>query len=397
MIRRDGGAPQRPQAWSQAPEPPIMRRSELDKPQRPADGPEPTRRYEAGPAVEPRPARPPAYSQPPRRPTPPAPPAGRAPRRRRRLPFGKIFLLLLVLVLVLPVVAVFYLDSQLNRIDALVAYPGRIADTPGTNWLLVGSDSRTGLTPEQERELATGGEVGTERTDTIMLIHVPKSGPSTMVSIPRDSYVTIPGSGRDKINASFAIGGPQLLVRTVEEATGVRIDHYAQIGFSGFAGIVDALGGIDVCLDRPIDDPLAGINLPAGCQKLNGAQSLGFVRTRATDLADIDRINNQRKFLSALLAKASSPGTFLNPFRLWPLARDSAASLKVDDGDHIWNLAALAWALRGEMVTTTVPFAGFEDTDAGNVLLWDRDRAIRFFQALARDQQIPPDLITSGR
>jgi LCP family protein required for cell wall assembly len=303
-----------------------------------------------------------------------------------------------VLVLLLAFVgAVFYVDNSLNRIDALPDYAGRVADTPGTNWLIVGSDSRDGLTPEQEQALATGGDTGPKRTDTIMLVHVPKSGKTTMVSIPRDSYVPIPGEGSDKINAAFAWGGAPLLVQTVEEATGLRIDHYAEIGFSGFAGIVDAVGGVNVCLDSPIDDPLAGINLPAGCQDLTGSEALGFVRTRATAMADLDRMNNQRKFMSALLSKATSPTTFLNPFRLWSLATDTAKSLQVDNGDHIWNLASLAWALRGGMTTTTVPVGGFDYVDgSGDVLLWDKTKASQFFDALANDQQIPAELITTG-
>lgn len=276
-------------------------------------------------------------------------------------------------------------------------YSGRVGDTPGTNWLLVGSDSRTGLTPEQEAALATGGEVGPSRTDTIIMIHIPESGgPSTMVSLPRDSYVSIPGYGQDKLNASFAFGGAPLLVQTVEEATGVHIDHYAEIGFGGFAGIVDAVGGVNVCLQNAISDPLAGIDLAAGCQDLTGSQALGFVRSRATALADLDRMNNQRQFMSALLSKATSPATFLNPLRLWPLVKDTASSLSVDDGDHIWNLAGLAWAMRGDLVTTTVPVGGFEDSDVGNVLLWDDERAPQFFGALADDRQIPEELRTSG-
>lgn len=294
--------------------------------------------------------------------------------------------------------ATYYLDTTLNRIDALAAYPGRIADTPGTNWLLVGSDSREGLTPEQEQELSTGGDTGGGRTDTIMIVHVPSgSGPATMVSIPRDSYVPIPGYGQDKINAAFAFGGPQLLVQTVEEATGLHMDHYAEIGFDGFAGMVDAIGGVQMCLDNPIDDPLAGINLGPGCQELSGTQALGFVRSRATALADIDRMDNQRMFMSALMTKVASPETWLNPFRVWPLITGIAASLSVDERDHIWNLAALAWALRGDMVTTTVPIASFQDVaGSGNVVVWDRDRASQFFGALANDQQLPPELVTTG-
>ncbi|MBY4211947.1 LCP family protein [Rhodococcus fascians] len=415
-MRRDGrpaaprhAAPVPPQqAWSQAPEP------------GPAGSvpPNSTRQYsraaedEAGragyaPRQQPEPyvderRQPPASPQRAlRRPEPARPqrdsrpPKVAKPRKRRR--WGRRFLIVL-LVLVLGIGGiVYYVDSSLTRVDALTSYPGRIGDTPGTNWLLVGSDSRAGLTPEQEASLATGGEVGPSRTDTIIMIHIPEGGgATTMVSLPRDSYVPIPGNGEDKLNAAFAFGGPSLLVQTVEGATGVHIDHYAEIGFGGFAGIVDAVGGVNVCVQNAIDDPLAGINIPAGCQDLDGSEALGFVRSRATALADLDRMNNQRAFMSALLDKATSASTFLNPLKLWPLVSDTASSLSVDDGDHIWNLAGLAWAMRGGPVTTTVPVGGFQDSDVGNVLVWDDTRAPAFFDAIAQDQEIPADLLTGG-
>ncbi|MFC9893168.1 LCP family protein [Nocardia sp. NPDC127579] len=383
VLRRDGQEYQPPQAYSQ------MRRQQP-----------PPRRTHA-PTQQPQPYHEPAPRQ--RRQQPPPPPAAppnrrepepRAPRpRRKRHPF-RWFLVFLLVLLVGSVAGVIHLDGKLTRIDALTDYTDRVGDTPGTNWLLVGSDSRTGLTADQESELATGGDVGSERTDTIMLIHVPKSGGTTMVSLPRDSYVSIPGHGRDKLNAAFTFGGAALLVQTVEIATGLRIDHYAQIGFAGFAGIVDSLGGIDVCVPNAIDDPLAGINLQAGCQELNGPEALGFVRSRATALADIDRMNNQRLFMAALLKKATSWSTLANPFSLWPLAGDTVKSLKVDEGDHLWHLARLGWALRADTVATTVPIGGFDDTDSGNVLLWDKSKAGQFFEALASDQPVPEALLT---
>lgn len=393
MIRRDGRGAAPAQAWSQDPEP---------RPQhaRPAHPPRPTadhaptqtpERYDDRSRPRPGASVPPP---PPRPGRPAAPPVGPPPKRRRPARWGRRIGLTVLVLLLLAVGSVLYLDRSLNRVDALADYPGRVADTPGTTWLLVGSDSRTGLTPEQEQQLSTGGELDSQRTDTIMIVHIPRSGKPTMVSIPRDSYVPIPDYGRDKINAAFSIGGPQLLVRTVEEATGLRMDHYAEIGFGGFAGIVDAIGGVELCVPYPIDDPLAGIDLQPGCQELTGAQALGFVRTRATPLADLDRMNNQRTFMSALLDQATSVGTLVNPFRLWPLVTQSAGTLQVDDGDHLWNVAGLAWAMRGGMVTTTVPIGGFEDVyGSGNVLLWDRANASRFFEALADDQPVPPDLL----
>ncbi|WP_235916092.1 LCP family protein [Antrihabitans cavernicola] len=396
------------QAWSQVPEPPILQRREAPRPQQPpparshaptqqpqpfAEPPPPRRPGRA--AVPPRKPPKPLASKPPREPKPPRNPKTPKPRRKRR--WGRRIGLLLLVLLIAFVGSIIYLDRALTRIDALADYPDRVGDTPGTNWLLVGSDSRSGLTPDQEQALATGGDTGAGRTDSIILIHIPKSGRSTMVSIPRDSYVDIPGNGKDKINAAFAFGGAPLLVQTVEGATGIHIDHYVEIGFDGFSGMVDAVGGIDVCLKQPMNDPLAGVNLPAGCQKLKGPQALGFVRSRATALADLDRMNNQRQFMSSLMKKATSASTFLNPFRLLPLIDGTAKSLTVDNGDHLWNLAGLAWAMKGDMVTTTVPIGGFEDEDgSGNVALWDHDKADQFFGALAKDQQIPDSLLTVG-
>ncbi|MCX5045133.1 LCP family protein [Aldersonia sp. NBC_00410] len=413
---RAGRPDEQPRAWSQAPPPPPQqRRPGGPPPQQPPPPADPNGAWLGGvqhaPRQQPRPYAdrqpapathrpPPRRAAPPRGPQPPAPPPRDTERPKPRRPKFRIgrIIAALVLVLVLASVAGFiYLDRSLNRVDALADYSGRVADTPGTNWLIVGSDSRVGLTPEQEQSLATGGDVGSARTDTILVVHIPKSGASTLVSIPRDSYVPIPGYGRDKINAAFAFGGPQLLVQTVEGATGLRMDHYAEIGFGGFAGVVDAIGGIRMCLDEPMSDPLAGIDLPAGCQDLSGAQALGFVRSRATALADLQRANNQRMFMSALAAKAASPATLLNPLRAWPLATRTANSPTVDDGDHLWNLGMLAWAMRGDLVTTTVPISGFEDTDgSGNVVLWDSDRAGEFFGALAADKPIPAELVTAG-
>ena len=243
----------------------------------------------------------------------PAPP----PRRKRR---PRRVLLALFLVFVLAVAGMvgtgFWIDTKLHRIPALADYADRPAEGKGTTWLLVGSDSRQGLSPEQQAELATGGDIGNGRTDTIMLVHVPALGSSTptaMVSIPRDSYVEIPDYGTDKINSAFVFGGAPLLAQTVEQATGMRLDHYAEIGFDGFAVLVDAVGGVTVCPAEPIADPLAGIDLPAGCQKLDARNALGYVRTRATPRADLDRMMNQRQFMSDLLHRAASPTVALNP------------------------------------------------------------------------------------
>lgn len=293
-----------------------------------------------------------------------------------------------------------WIDTSLRRIPALTALPDRPPAGRGSNWLLVGSDSRQDLSPEQQAELATGGDVGNGRTDTILVVHLPGLGSDvapTMVSIPRDSYVPIPGHGEDKINAAFALGGAPLLAQTVEQATGLRLDHYAEIGFDGFAVMVDAVGGVTMCPSEPISDPLAGIDLPAGCQELNGRSALGYVRTRATPRADLDRMTNQRQFMATLMKRATNPAVLLNPLRWYPMARAATGAVTVDTGAHVWDLARLAWALHGTMITTTVPIGEFTSGDSGSVVVWDADAAGRLFQAMATDGAIPQDVLDAGK
>lgn len=306
-------------------------------------------------------------------------------------------MLAVLLVAVVAVVAGgLWMDSSLHRIPALPDYPQRPASGAGSTWLLVGSDSRLNLTPEQQAQLATGGEVGSGRTDTILLVHIPapwSSTRTTMVSIPRDSFVSIPGYGSDKINTAFAVGGAPLLTQTVEQATGLRIDHYAEIGFDGFATLVDAVGGVTMCPAEPISDPLAGIDLPAGCQRLDGRSALGFVRTRATPRADLDRMLNQRAFMSALLHRVASPAVLLNPLRWYPMAHAAGDAVAVDEGGHLWDLVRLGWALRGDIVNTTVPIGEFTAGDSGSVVVWNDAAAAQLFAALRSDSPVPANVI----
>lgn len=297
-------------------------------------------------------------------------------RQAKRPGCGAIIPLLLAIVLAL----VLLTDARLTRVDALP--DEQIPGTAGTNWLFVGSDSRTGLSEKEVERLGTGGDLGTTRTDTIMVLHLPLRGQPTLLSIPRDSYVSVPGYGYDKINAAFAFGGPELLVQTVEETTGLHIDRYAEVGMGGLASVVDAVGGVDICVAEPIDDPLANINLQPGCQKMDGATALGYVRTRATAQGDLDRVARQREFLGALVARMMSPAVLLNPFRLGRLLWVSPKLVTVGAGDHVWNLARILVAIRGGLRTETVPVGGFEDTDVGNVVLWDEAAAEALFASL---------------
>lgn len=289
-----------------------------------------------------------------------------------------------------------WVESSLRRVPVFTSYDGRPDAGAGTNWLLVGSDSREDLTPEQQAELSTGGDLGRGRTDTILLVHIPAalSGETaTMVSIPRDSYVEIPGYGSDKINAAFAEGGPAVLAQTVEQATGVRLDHYAEIGFAGFGAVVDALGGVGICPPEPISDPLAGIDLPAGCQTVGGRDALGYVRSRATPRADLDRMLHQREFMASMLHRASSPATWLNPWRWYSVPHAAISALTVDEDTHVWDLARLGWALHGSTTTVTVPIGEFTGNESGSVVVWDSTAAPALFDALRADQAIPQSVL----
>ncbi|MCV7253606.1 LCP family protein [Mycobacterium hackensackense] len=385
-MRRDPGH-RPPPVWPPAPPTPPP-----PAPRRPTPPPPPPVRR---PAPPPPPPLPPTKRQ---TAPPPQPPPAR-PRRRGRLRRAAALLLALILtVLAAGVGGAVWFDTTLHRIPALADYPDRPSAGKGVTWLLVGSDSRQNLSPEQQAELATGGDIGNGRTDTILLVHIGgwASGiPTTMVSLPRDSYVDIPGHGQDKINAAFAIGGAPLLTQTVEQATGLHLDHYAEVGFDGFAELVDAVGGVTMCPTEPISDPLAGIDLPAGCQELDGRSALGFVRTRATPRADLDRMLHQRAFMSALLHRAASPAVLLNPLRWYPMAHAVGGALTVDQGGHVWDLARLGWALHGDTVTTTVPIGDFTSSDSGSVVIWDREAAGRLFAALAADTPVPADVLNT--
>ncbi len=329
-------------------------------------------------------------------PSGPRPPKPKGPRR---LPSGrtiaKIVAALLVLLLVTAVGLFFWIDSRLAGIDGVLDdYEGRPADTPGTNWLLVGSDSRKGLSAAQRRKLATGRSAG-QRTDSMMLLHIPEGGDKpTLVSLPRDSAVTIPGKGRNKLNAAYAIGGPKLLVQTVETVTGVHVDNYMEIGFAGFVGIVDAVGGVEIDVRAAVDDPKAGLNLKKGRQVLNGGQALGYVRTRKGGaLPDFERTKRQRQFLGAVVKKAASPGVLINPFTSIPLAMSATDAVTVDSTTGAFDMLSLGLAMGDSPVTTVVPFGGNEIAGGGTAVKWDRAKALRLFDALKADKPVPKDVL----
>lgn len=291
-------------------------------------------------------------------------------RRRRRW----VALLVVLLLVVYPVTLAHTALRTLTRVLAL----STMTDTPGRTFLIVGSDSRDGT----DLEVVAGN-----RTDTILMLHVPRRGPVAMVSIPRDSQVDIPGHGSNKINAAFTIGGPELLVRTAEQNTGVKIDGYVETGLAGFGDIVDAVGGITVCPNRPMDDPMTGLDIPPGCQDVDGATALKYARSRYEDpLGDLGRVQRQREVLAAIMSRAGSPLVLVNPFSSYPLAASGGRALTVDEDFGLTDMGYLFYGMRQANgsggVSLTVPVSGTRNTSHGNVVVWDQERAATVFGAL---------------
>jgi LCP family protein required for cell wall assembly len=322
---------------------------------------------------------------------------------RRWLRPRRIFGVLAVVVAVLlagTVATYFYLNGKLHRSDILVAYPGRPAPGSGTNWLIAGSDSRQGLSVAQEHEYSTGvlQTSANGLSDTIMILHIPAGGGRPiLISVPRDSYVNIPGYGMNKINAAFSYGGPALLAKTVQSATGLYINHFMDIGFGGFVNVVNSVGGVRMCLPNAIQDAASGLNLKAGCQVLTGGQALAWVRDRhsfATE--DLQREQDQRIFLAALLRKMTSAGVILNPFKALPAATGVVSNLTVDQATQLYQLLSAARALR-DPLTTTVPIANANYyTQAGDSVLWNQTEATQLFTDLQNGQAVPANLITGS-
>ncbi|MFJ4472640.1 LCP family protein [Streptomyces sp. NPDC089424] len=321
-----------------------------------------------------------------------------APNWRRRI---KVTSITLVTVLVVTLVGTyFWADSKLNREVDLSKVIDRPEAGEGTNYLIVGSDSRAGMTDEQKKNLHTGSAEG-KRTDSMMILHTGGGAP-TLISLPRDSDVEIPtfvgsesgktyqGTGRHvKLNAAYAEDGPELLVRTVEFNTGLHIDHYVEIGFAGFANIVDAVGGVEIDIPQDIKDSKSGADLKKGKQVLDGQQALAFVRTRyALAGSDLDRTKNQQKFLSALAGQVATPSTVLNPFKLYPTMGAGLDSLVVDKDMSLFGLADMFWAMKGvsggDGKSMNMPLAG----SSGGNLLWDKDKVKTLVEQLKNDEKV---------
>jgi len=280
-----------------------------------------------------------------------------------------------------------YINDSIGRVNAGTA--GTPASGP-LNILLAGVDVRSGLTRQQQLQLHVGDAVSSN-SDTLMLIHV--SGDRshvTVVSLPRDSWVNIPGHGMNKINAAYGLGGPRLVVQTVEQDTGLTVNDFVQVNFLGFVKVIDALGGVNICLPFAVDDPYSGLHMSAGMHHVNGITALEYARDRHSfALSDLARIQDQQRLMSSMLNEAISSGTLANPVKLTNFLNATLAAIKVDQG---LNVSALADQLRGisphHVQFMTVPLANlnYQTPTGESAVLWNTSQAQALFSKLKNDQ-----------
>ena len=297
--------------------------------------------------------------------------------------------------------------TRVSVFDNLINRPDRASSA--VNYLVVGSDTREGLSAAELKLLRVGSTktAAGARSDTMMLVHISKSRDNAVIiSIPRDSLVTVPEHiGLDgktkvpatdaKINAAFAWGGAPLLIQTLEAKTNLRIDHYVEVNFAGFKNVVDALGGIQVCSKVPINDPKSHLVMSAGVHTLDGIEALKYVRTRDFDgLGDIGRMQRQQQFVSAVFRKATSTGVLLNPFKVKNLISAVFKTVKTDETLGQGDIVNLAKQIKNlspsKMRTMTIPLGtsnGYAP-GVGSVVIWHETLAPELFNRLRNDQPV---------
>ncbi|MFG3287019.1 LCP family protein [Streptomyces sp. NPDC048111] len=298
------------------------------------------------------------------------------------------------------------LDGGIGRVDPFRDMKNRPQGSRGTNILLVGTDGRDKITPEEKQKYRLGG-APCHCTDTIMMVHVSAERDRvSVVSLPRDSYAEVPehtdeDTGQThprhpvKLNAAYAEGGPALTVRTVENMTGLKIDHYLEVDFTSFMKTVDVVGGVQICTARPMKDSYTGLDLTAGTHELNGGQALQYVRSRHTDgSADLGRMQRQQRFLAALAEKATSNGVLLNPVRFREVASSLLSSVRADEGFGVEEMLGFGAAMKGFTPSssdfTTVPLGqlGVQIKGIGSTVKWDEAKSKKLFQLLREDQPL---------
>ncbi len=323
---------------------------------------------------------------------------GAAPRRRRRAwKIGLISVLAVVLVLVLGVGALglwlrHSLGSKIETIDDPFAAISTRApqqsvganQKPATNILLLGSDSRISAGDPSQ------WEAGAQRTDAIMIVQVSGDRQEvSVVSIPRDTWVEVPGYGQAKINAAYSYGGPSLTIQTVEQLTGVRIDHFVIADFESFEALTDEIGGVVINLKTP--QTLADTQFPAGAQRLNGAQALAYTRERKSlPGGDFDRINRQQAWMRAIVSQVLHGGILTDPTKLYGFLSAVTQTMAVDEGFTIDEMQSLAIDLRGlrsrNINFLTIPTAGTGTSEDGqSIVVRDEAADTPLYTALATD------------
>ncbi|WP_052852415.1 LCP family protein [Streptomyces avicenniae] len=334
-------------------------------------------------------------------------PAGRTRRRALRAAAGLAALILATSGVGHAMVGT--VTDGVRRVDPFDGLDDRPAAGRGLNVLLIGTDSREGLT-EEERRAYHLGSTACHCADAVLLLHVSAERDRVdLVSLPRDSYAELPAhtfavtgdqhpSHPDKLNAALSHGGPGLMVRTVEDLTGVRVDHYLEVSFVSFMRAVDVVGGVRVCTERPLKDAYAGLDLPAGTSSIDGAQALAYVRARHLDGAsDLGRMERQQRFLAAFLDQALGSGTLLNPGRLSDTVDALLGSVSADRGFGAEEMLTLARAMGG-LTTSDTRFGSVPIADTardvpglGSTLVWDDTAADRLFDAVRDDRPLPDE------
>ncbi|MGW0732856.1 LCP family protein [Streptomyces sp. NPDC002851] len=301
----------------------------------------------------------------------------------------------------------FKLDGNLRGVDINAALgtdrPDDV-DNGSMDILVLGSDSRAG-----DNAKYGGADEESARSDTAMVVHVYEGNKkASVVSIPRDTLVTRPecqrtdgngtdpGGPRKMFNESYSVGGPACAVKTVEKMSGIRMDHYLEVDFTGFKDLIDELGGVEVTTGKAIDDPDSHLKLPAGTHTLNGEQSLGLVRTRHAvgDGGDLGRIQLQQAFIKALIKQVKDVGVFTNPKKLYDLADAATKAVTTDSElDEIKDLVGFANGLKGidakDMKMITLPVAP-DPNDPNRVEPIDKDTRL-VWKALHADKPIPAE------
>ncbi|MGK4581139.1 LCP family protein [Kitasatospora sp. HPMI-4] len=287
--------------------------------------------------------------------------------------------------------------SSVQRIPN--AFPSLSADAQpkavpnsGTTFLLVGLDARSDVPTTGAEAKGPAWKVGAARSDTMMLMHIAADRRSvSVVSIARDTWVDIPGHGQAKINAAYSWGGPALMIQTVQNLTGIRIDHIGVIDWDGFRSLTDAVGGVDITIPKTIEAVGGARHWDAGTQHMDGDTALQYVRERhGLPNGDLDRTKRQQNFLRALMKQTLSSGTLSSPSRLGGLLKSVGDVVSVDDKLSNSDLYDLAWSMRnlrvGDVSFMNAPFGGFETVNGQAAVKLDQNAAAPLWEAIRNDR-----------